>query len=203
MWLCTLLVHTPHTIQVWGIVSFIIAGFYHNLHFDKRKSTPHFLFILTSRIGVGRTNYHIYIGDNIERIGDNIFRECESLTSVYIPNSVTEIGASAFTYCSSLESITIPNSVTTIGDWAFCICDSLTSVTIPNSVTTIGHDAFNWCDNLRTVYCEAITPPIVGSEVFNNNAGYRIIYVPTIAVAAYQAADGWSDYADYIVGYDF
>ena len=63
MWLCTLLVHTPHTIQVWGIVSFIIAGFYHNLHFDKRKSTPHFLFILTSRIGVGRTNYRIYIMD--------------------------------------------------------------------------------------------------------------------------------------------
>ena len=29
------------------------------------------------------------------------------------------------------------------------------------------------------------------------------IYVPTASVDAYKAADGWSSYADAIVGYDF
>ena len=37
-------VHIPHTIQVWGLVSFIRLGFCQNLLSDKRKSTPHFLF---------------------------------------------------------------------------------------------------------------------------------------------------------------
>lgn len=32
-----------HT-QVWGIVSFILLRVFHNLHIDKRKTTPHFLF---------------------------------------------------------------------------------------------------------------------------------------------------------------
>ena len=43
VWLCTS-VRTPHTIQVWGIVSFILLRSFHNLLFDKRESTPHFLF---------------------------------------------------------------------------------------------------------------------------------------------------------------
>ena len=35
----------PHTIQVWGIVSFITVRSFHNLRLNKRESTPHFLFI--------------------------------------------------------------------------------------------------------------------------------------------------------------
>ena len=34
-------------IQVWGIVSFITVRSFHNLRLDKRKSSPHFLFIIT------------------------------------------------------------------------------------------------------------------------------------------------------------
>ena len=41
-------VHTPHTIQVWGLVSFIRFGFCQSLCIDKRKYTPHFLYILIS-----------------------------------------------------------------------------------------------------------------------------------------------------------
>ena len=35
----------PHTIQVWGIVSFITVRSFHNLRLNKRESSPHFLFI--------------------------------------------------------------------------------------------------------------------------------------------------------------
>ena len=38
----------PISIRVWGIVSFIAIGSYHNLHLDKRKSAPHFLCIILS-----------------------------------------------------------------------------------------------------------------------------------------------------------
>ena len=39
--------------------------------------------------------------------------------------------------------------------------------------------------------------------MFDGNAWDRQIYVPTESVDAYKSAECWSDYADYIEGYDF
>ena len=124
-------------------------------------------------------------------------------TSVTIPDSVTSIGSSAFGDCTSLTSITIPNSVTSIGKSAFYYCTSLTSVTIGNSVTSIGMAAFAHCTSLTSVYCKPTTPPTGDYEMFDDNASGRKIYVPTASVEAYIWAGYWSDYASYIVGYDF
>ena len=174
----------------------------------------------------------VNIPDSVTTIGDSAFSHCYSLTSVTIPNSVTTIGYSTFRFCSGLTSVTIPDSVTTIGnyafdscsnltnvtigdgvttigDQAFSHCDSLTSVTIPESVITIGYAAFYNCSSLTSVYCEATTPPILDDAAFkyyNNGSVYNIgckIYVPRNSVEAYKSAEYWSDYATYIVGYDF
>ena len=145
----------------------------------------------------------VTIGDGVTEIGDYAFSGCSSLTSVTIGDGVTEIGNSAFYGCSSLISVTIPDSVTTIGWNAFYQCSSLTSVTIPDSVTTIGGGAFQNCSSLTSVYCKATTPPSLDSGVFGNNGSGRKIYVPAESVQAYKSADGWRDYADAIVGYDF
>ena len=168
----------------------------------------------------------ITIPDSVTTIGDCAFYNCSGLTSVTIPGSVTTIGNEAFYYCKSLTSVTIGDSVTTIGDSAFRDCDSLTSVTIPDSVTTIGERAFSDCfgitsvsipdsvttigayafspcDSLTSVYCKAITPPSLGSNVFYSNGSGRKIYVPTQSVTTYKQKSGWSDYAGAIVGYDF
>ena len=97
-----------------------------------------------------------YKGWNYE-IGDKVFYDCNSLTSVIIPNSVTTIRNEAFAYCNSLESIEIPNSVTTIGEGAFYGCTGLTNVTIGNSVTSIGINAFYNCNSLKDVYISDLT----------------------------------------------
>ena len=101
----------------------------------------------------------VYHRKPVEKIAQNAFSHCYSLTSVEIPNSVTAIGNSAFYYCYSLTSVVIPNSITTIGKEAFEYCDSLTSIKIPNSVTTIGEDAFYGCGSLTDIYLEAKTEP--------------------------------------------
>ena len=146
-------------------------------------------------------------------------------TTYVIPDSVKKIGEWAFYGCSSLTSITIPDGVTSIGDSAFHGCSSLTSVTIPISITshkkmeldinkphpsksetTIGEWAFFNCISLTSVYCLATTPPILDenvSRVFDGNAKDRKIYVPRRSVEAYKNAEGWKEYADDIVGYDF
>ena len=145
----------------------------------------------------------VTIPNSVTSIGENAFSRCESLTSVTIPDSVTSIGDEAFYGCKSLTSVTIGNSVTTIGESAFHYCSSLTSVTIPDSVTSIGGGAFYDCKSLKSVYCKPITPPTGGSVMFYNNASGRKIYVPRNSVDAYRLAEGWSEYASDIVGYDF
>ena len=152
----------------------------------------------------------VTIGDSVTTIGDEVFYDCDGLTSVTIGNSVTTIGDSAFRGCASLTSVTIGDSVTTIGDYAFYGCSSLTSVTIPDSVTKIGERAFYNCTSLTSVYCKATTPPsLVGTYAFKREGvGYHYnigcpIYVPAESVKAYKAVSGWSEYTNYIVGYDF
>ena len=90
------------------------------------------------------------IGDNITKIGDRVFYNCNSLTSVTIPESVTSIGYMAFYSCYSLKSVIIPDSVTSIGGGAFNECTSLESITIGNGVTSIGASAFADCTSLTS-----------------------------------------------------
>ena len=145
----------------------------------------------------------ITIPEGVTEIRAEAFSKCSSLASINIPNGVTLIGGSAFSKCSSLTSITIPEGVTEIGSEAFYKCSGLTSITIPDSVTSIGYYAFYGCSSLAEVYCKPTTPPAGGDNMFYNNASGRKIYVPTDSVEAYKTAEGWSEYADAIVGYDF
>ena len=69
-------------------------------------------------------------GTALEKIGDNTFSGCTSLTSVVIPEGVTYIGSYAFSNCTSLGEITISESVTGIGYNAFLDCEALGRVNI-------------------------------------------------------------------------
>ena len=158
------------------------------------------------------------------QIGKSAFAGCSSLTSINIPAGVTQIGESAFEGCSNLTSIDIPDSVTQIAERAFYDCSSLTSIDFPEGVTQIGDSAFSrsgltnivlpasieriyrafyGCNKLTTFGCKAVNPPFFGTQMFNSCDKLAIINVPAASIDAYKAADGWKDYADIIVGYDF
>ena len=177
-----------------GLTSILVeAG---NTHYDSRDNCNAIIQTDLNLLIKGCSS--TVIPNTVTAIDNNAFEGCSGLTSVTIPNSVTSIGYEAFYNCSGLTSVTIPNSVTSIGYSAFNGCSGLTSLTIPNSVTSISNYAFSSCSGLTSVYCEATTPPTLGSYVFNYYS--PIIYVPCGSVSAYQNATNWSDYAWLIQG---
>ena len=133
----------------------------------------------------------------------NIYLNDELIITLTIPSDITEVQSYAFYNCESLKCVSIPNSVTSVGDSAFRGCSSLTSVIIPDSVSSIGKKAFYNCSSLTSVYCKPTTPPAGGSDMFYNGDSTLKIYVPRNSVDAYKAKSYWSNYASYIVGYDF
>ena len=111
----------------------------------------------------------------VSSLGDSVFNDCISLTSVTIPTSVTNIGNHAFYACTSLTNVTFGNGVTSIGDYAFYACGSLTNVIIPASVTSIEDDAFASCTNLTGVYCQGNAPSL-GLSVFESDNNATVYY---------------------------
>ena len=119
---------------------------------------------------------NVILGNSVVSIGEEVFDDCTSLTSVYIPEGVTAIGNSAFYGCTSLTSIYIPESVTTI-EGAFYGCTSLTSVYIPEGVTTIGEYTFGECTSLTLVYIPERATSI-GNSTFYGCTSLTSIDIP-------------------------
>jgi hypothetical protein len=93
----------------------------------------------------------VIIGNGVTGMGEAVFRNCRSLTSVSIPSGMTGIGVGTFYGCSSLLSVFIPPGVKRIGAGAFYGCSSLTAVSLPDSLTDMGEWAFYSCHSLMSV----------------------------------------------------
>ena len=137
----------------------------------------------------------VAIPNSVTSIGEGAFLG-NQLTNVTIGNGVMSIGNSAFS-SNQLTNVTIPNSVTSIGNSAF-VSNQLTNVTIGNGVTSIGESAFYVYTTIELLKISATVPPTIDGSAFYPSP-HRIV-VPMASVAAYKAANGWSDYADVIEG---
>lgn len=160
----------------------------------------------------------IIIGDEVERIGPEAFKNylqlstltipnsvsiiengafygCKSLSSVNIPNTLTSISQWLFYNCSSLEEIVIPNSVTTIGRFAFEKCTNLTSLIIPNSITTFEENTFDGCTGLKIITAYMRTPPNAITD-FGNTYKTAKLRVPFGCKVRYQNTFNWKYFFD-------
>lgn len=89
------------------------------------------------------------IGGNVEKIGDNAFYECDSLTTVKITSDLDSIGSSVFSNCVKLEDINIPDNVKYIGSNAFYGC---TSLPVENNIRYAGTWAIGVTDQTLPRY---------------------------------------------------
>ena len=130
------------------------------------------------------------------------------ITTLTIPPLVTVLPDSAFTYIQPVHNtetgeelpinIILPQNLTKIGYSCFD-SSQIKQITIPDTVTEIGDRAFFACRQLESITCLAATPPVIRPSTLDTDTAVFTIKVPAASVAAYKAADGWKDYASYIV----
>lgn len=157
------------------------------------------------------------IGDisNIETISDHTFSGCSKL--VFDGYSFTKLKNSSISGCKFTNSndwIVIDGTFTTLGvsntkikkleirgnfqGGSFGTNTLLTDIILPETTTSLNSKGFQYCTSISNITIKATTPPTFGSQLFFNANRRPNIYVPSGSVSLYQAASGWSDYADKI-----
>ena len=107
------------------------------------------------------------------------------------------------TNITSFEELSNFYGLTSIESEAFRNCSNLTSLTIPCSVDVIGSGAFNNCVGLTTIISPRWPAPNISVDAFSSETySNATLYVPTLAVPAYQNAYYWSSFS-HIEGRDF
>ena len=91
------------------------------------------------------------VKDEVFRISDHAFENCENLTSITLAGSVGNIENGAFNNCTSLSSVSLGEGVKRIGDQSFGSCTLLRSISIPSTVTEIHAGAFAFCGRLESI----------------------------------------------------
>ena len=118
-----------------------------------------------------------------------------------IPSTVKTIGGSAFVQCLQLTSVTIGEGVVSIGSGAFVMVDVTKNHAVPSVITMLP-------ENPPTLGYKTADDGTISYNVFGttgeDEAGEVVEYYPTIIVPKgcgeiYKTAEGWIEYADYIV----
>lgn len=143
---------------------------------------------------------YVYIGRNInynttQSYGYSPFYNSKSLRAVNIADKETEISENEFYGCTNLQKVTMGDGITTIGIRAFSGCSSLSEFAFGSKVKTIGQEAFSDCHAMTKFSSKAITPPVCGSQALDDiNKWECTLYVPSVSLGAYQAADQWKEF---------
>lgn len=134
------------------------------------------------------------IGSSVTHIKNTSFFDCTSLEEIEWNDAVTTIDWNAF-YGIALTTLRLPASVDTIDDYAFSSLPSLTSVSLGSAVTMLGQECFSMNPELASFYCDAATPPTLGSYCFyGSNPQNATLYVPSESISAYSAAAQWNEF---------
>ncbi len=115
------------------------------------------------------------------------------LTDIILPSNITVIDNAVFEGCSRLSSIVLPKSLITIGESAFKGCSEIKVMRLFENVSSIGNQAFEDCTSLTSFFSDAIMPPSLGSNVFNNCADGFHVSVTSDVVDSYNNS-GWTSY---------
>lgn len=89
-------------------------------------------------------------------------------------------------------------AVTTIGSSGLHVCRNLSSVEIPRSLTEICNHGLGDTYSIATIITHAELPPVLGYQSVNCVDKNIPVYIPNGTLSAYQNADGWNEFTNFI-----
>lgn len=93
---------------------------------------------------------NVWMGANIDDIGQYAFSGCTALERITISPKVLQLGQYSFSGCTALKKVELAN-VETIQNNTFQSCTSLSEIVIPSSTTNINNQAFRNCVSLKNL----------------------------------------------------
>ncbi len=104
--------------------------------------------VITPTEVVNPTNNETY---KVTKIGNNCFKNSQTLERIKISEGVTAIGNTAFYSCTSLYTLHYPSTLKDIGYNCFYNCKSLEDGSLPEGIEYIGMNLYNSCTSLVKV----------------------------------------------------
>ena len=165
------------------------------------------------------------IPEGVDSIAPRAFYNCSSLTTVNMPNSLRALGTKTFVGCNSLTepihnakifgfmprnysgAYSVPEGIVSVAAYAFAGCTSLTEIELPSTTLRLGINSLG-APNLTKITCAAAIPPTCNTDVFkytSEGTGVTVrvdtsipVRVPSESLAAYQSANQWKDFFNYV-----
>ncbi len=135
------------------------------------------------------------VPDYVKTLYSNSFRAV-SASRVEINDSVS-LRSHVFYYCDSLRTVRLPHDLEVLRASTFCFANSLETLTIPAGVTEIENHAIR-CNGLRSLVMLPAAPPTTYQNTFYATPKDIPVYVHASSLAAYQAADYWDEFTNYV-----
>lgn len=161
----------------------------------------------------GNSLKEVLLGDDLKKIGDDAFYNCNNLKAINLPESLEKIGDRAFKCCNGLENIIIPDNVRTLGVECFSDCTSLkqvkfsdnlknipirafsncgfTEIHIMSSWESIGQGAFSNCSKLENVYFDDGFNLNISSQMFWQCTSLKKVSIPSGVKSVETNAFSW------------
>lgn len=114
--------------------------------------------------------------NEITKIYDGAFENCELLNNFVMPPNLVEIGKSAFSGCGAIQNVILPSSLQIIDSYAFKGCQKLETIFIPKGVSSLGDIPFDNCGSLKVVVEKTADEANLDWGLSWNNAGNLIVF---------------------------
>ena len=119
----------------------------------------------------------VQLFDGMTEIPNGIFWGCVSLSTIKLPTTVKSIGGGAFSN-SGLSTVSLPAGLQTIGSAAFSDC-KIDSIVIPDGVRKIEESTFFSCKSLKAIVLSKNIES-VGDAAFHNLKNLHVYYNGTL-----------------------
>ncbi|MFR7881449.1 MAG: leucine-rich repeat protein [Christensenellales bacterium] len=120
-------------------------------------------------------------GVEVKALGENLFKNNKTITSVIIPEGIENIAFSAFEGCSNLKTVTFlgtdSSDPLTFGINVFKDCTALNSISLPANATAIATSMFEGCTSLIQLPIHGVLDHI-GTSAFKNCVQLAAISLP-------------------------